>query len=93
MAGAVSRIQISLEAIIDAMRVELKGQRIFPSLIEPGAVKSEIWRKAMKRTAYPADGPARKFYGPIIDAVTKMAQKAAKKPSPPKTSPRPSKNV
>ncbi len=68
----------AIEAINDAMRFELRSQGIEVSLIEPGAIKSEIWRKAEETAASaPTDSPARKLYGKVIDAISETAKKSA----------------
>jgi len=68
----------ALAAVSDVLRLELRGQRIQTSLIEPGATQSEIWRKGLEATANVAkDSPARQDYGTLIDAIAAAANKAA----------------
>jgi NAD(P)-dependent dehydrogenase (short-subunit alcohol dehydrogenase family) len=67
----------AMEAISDAMRLELKGQGIQTSLIEPGAIQSDIWRKAEEEVStIPADDPSQKLYGTMIRAVGETAKKS-----------------
>jgi len=68
----------ALEAVAGALRLELKDQGIQTSLIEPGAIKTEIWGKAQESALEAtADSPARQWYGPMIDAVAARASEAA----------------
>jgi NAD(P)-dependent dehydrogenase (short-subunit alcohol dehydrogenase family) len=68
----------AIAAIAGSLRMELAGQGIYVSLIEPGAVQSDIWRKADEFVAsIPPDSPARVNYGPLIDAVLVTAQNSA----------------
>jgi len=47
-------------------------------LIEPGAIKTEIWRKGQESGAkVAADSPARQWYGAMIDAVAARAAESA----------------
>ena len=68
----------AIAAIAGSLRIELAGQGIHVSLIEPGAIQSEIWRKGEEFAAtIPPDAPARVNYGPMIDAVIVTSQKSA----------------
>ncbi len=68
----------AVEALSDGLRIELRGQGIGISLLEPGAVQSEIWRKGGEEaTSIPADSAARQLYGRIIDAIVKAAADSA----------------
>lgn len=54
----------ALEAFSDGLRIELRPQGVRVVIIEPGAIRTEIWRKALEQTAMvPPDAPAREFYG------------------------------
>jgi NAD(P)-dependent dehydrogenase (short-subunit alcohol dehydrogenase family) len=58
--------------------MELRNQGIHVCLIEPGAIQSEIWRKAGEFAAtIPADAPAREHYGGEIDAVLRTSRESA----------------
>ena len=66
--GPYSASKHALEAVCDALRVELKGQKIQTSLLEPGAIQSEIWRKNYEIGREFRDGSAaRERYGRMID--------------------------
>jgi NAD(P)-dependent dehydrogenase (short-subunit alcohol dehydrogenase family) len=68
----------ALAAVSDALRLELREQNIQTSLIEPGAIQSEIWRKGLEAEAQiPPDAPERKYYGALIDGIRAAASKAA----------------
>lgn len=45
MLGPYSASKFALEAVSDVLRIELRTSPVGVSVIEPGAVKSEIWRK------------------------------------------------
>ncbi|MDQ6857164.1 MAG: SDR family oxidoreductase [Candidatus Dormibacteraeota bacterium] len=66
----------ALEAISDALRLELRPWGISVSLIQPGAVKTPIWDKGLRageelfRSAPPE---VRSLYGAAVDIATKMA--------------------
>ena len=66
----------ALEAISDALRLELRPWGISVSLIQPGAVKTPIWDKGLRageqllRSAPPE---VRTLYGAAVDIATKMA--------------------
>jgi NAD(P)-dependent dehydrogenase (short-subunit alcohol dehydrogenase family) len=81
--GAYSASKFALEALSDAMRLELRAQRIGLSLINPGTIQSEIWRKEKEGVAALADGSlARQLYGPMIDNVARFVFRAADKAIP-----------
>jgi NAD(P)-dependent dehydrogenase (short-subunit alcohol dehydrogenase family) len=68
----------AMEALSDVLRLELAGQGVQVSLLEPGAIKSEIWRKGEETASgVPADAPARQNYGQLIDAIARIAKKSA----------------
>jgi len=47
--GAYNASKFALEALSDALRVELKGSDIYVSLIEPGPIKSSFRKNAYKK--------------------------------------------
>lgn len=66
----------ALEAICDAMRVELRPWDISVSLIQPGAVKTPIWDKGRRAgealiSGSPAD--VTRLYGRAMDIASRMA--------------------
>jgi NAD(P)-dependent dehydrogenase (short-subunit alcohol dehydrogenase family) len=76
--SAYSASKHALEAVGNGLRTELKPQGIHVCLIEPGAIRSEIWRKGGEAgMAIPADAPARKLYGHQIDAIMARSAKTA----------------
>jgi NAD(P)-dependent dehydrogenase (short-subunit alcohol dehydrogenase family) len=67
----------AIAAVAGSLRTELEPQGIQVSLIEPGAIQSEIWRKGQETAeAVAPDAPARVNYGPMIDAVIGTANKS-----------------
>jgi NAD(P)-dependent dehydrogenase (short-subunit alcohol dehydrogenase family) len=68
----------ALAAVSDVLRLELRAQGIQTSLIEPGAIQSEIWRKGLESAAGIApDSPSRRQYGALIDGIAAAASNAA----------------
>jgi NAD(P)-dependent dehydrogenase (short-subunit alcohol dehydrogenase family) len=68
----------AIAAIASSLRMELRNQGIHVCLIEPGAIQSDIWRKADEfAKAIPADAPAREHYGNQIDAILGTARESA----------------
>ena len=68
----------AIEAVCDALRLELKDQKIQTSLLEPGAIRSEIWRKGNEAvTEFPEGSAARQRYGKLIDAVINLSRRGA----------------
>jgi NAD(P)-dependent dehydrogenase (short-subunit alcohol dehydrogenase family) len=77
--GPYSASKHALAAVSAALRMELLQQGIFVSLIEPGAIQSEIWRKGDEfASAIPPSFPARQMYGKQIDAVVNGSRNAAR---------------
>jgi short-subunit dehydrogenase len=77
--GPYSASKHALVAVAAALRMELREQGIFVSLIEPGAIQSEIWRKGDEfASAIPPAFPARKLYGSQIDAVVAGSRNSAR---------------
>ena len=61
--GPYSASKFALEAISDALRLELRGVGISVSAIEPGAIATPIWQKS---TASAEQLPARRRSGDTI---------------------------
>jgi NAD(P)-dependent dehydrogenase (short-subunit alcohol dehydrogenase family) len=74
--GPYCSSKFALEAASDALRVELREQRIGVSIVEPGAIKSEIWRKALDEVAPEAADPSSERYQDLIRGITLAATKA-----------------
>ncbi len=68
--GTYSASKFALEAIADALRLELKPWNISVSNILPGDIKTEIWEKAISdidKRAAEWNPEAIEMYGPTID--------------------------
>ena len=79
--GAYSASKFALEALTDALRLELAPWGISVSIIEPGAVATPIWEKSAKEAeAMLSAVPPETFllYAEAIEAVKKRAVHAAK---------------
>ena len=76
--GPYSASKHAIAAVAAALRMELREQGILVSLLEPGAIQSEIWRKGDDfASSIPADAPARQLYGKVIEAVIRTSQASA----------------
>ena len=51
MAGSISASKTALESLTDALRMELKHQGVGVTIVEPGALQTEIFAKAAARAA------------------------------------------
>jgi NAD(P)-dependent dehydrogenase (short-subunit alcohol dehydrogenase family) len=86
--GPYSASKHAVEALGDALRVELAPWNIRVSLIEPGAADTPIWAKARtENEAMLARMPAECFalYGGMIDTLRGEAEKLARSAAPVKT--------
>jgi NAD(P)-dependent dehydrogenase (short-subunit alcohol dehydrogenase family) len=54
--GAYSASKFALEALADALRVEMRPWGVAVSLIEPGAIDTDMWRKAQDQAQETEDG-------------------------------------
>ena len=69
--------KFALEALSDALRVELKPFNIAVVLIEPGNVATPIWEKSIadnNAVMAQADAAVKKLYANLIQALNKIAQ-------------------
>jgi NAD(P)-dependent dehydrogenase (short-subunit alcohol dehydrogenase family) len=76
--GAYSATKFALEALGDALRVELRPWGITVTTIEAGQIETPIWRKAQRsfedsRHILPPD--ALHYYGPVLDALLQRASR------------------
>ncbi len=80
--GPYSASKYALEAITDALRLEVQQWGIHVSIIEPGAIATPIWNKstvdAAEREAAIGDD-LRTLYKPIVVAVRKIVEEASKR--------------
>lgn len=80
--GPYSASKFALEAITDALRLEVQQWGIHVSIVEPGAIATPIWNKsaieaAERETAMEAE--LRTLYKPIVAAVRKVVGEASKR--------------
>ncbi len=76
--GPYSGSKHAIAAVAAALRMELHNQGIHVSLLEPGAIQSEIWRKGDETVAAVShDSPAYQRYGRQIDAVAHTSRQSA----------------
>jgi NAD(P)-dependent dehydrogenase (short-subunit alcohol dehydrogenase family) len=69
----------AIAAIAASLRQEVRAQGILVSLLEPGAIQSEIWKKAEDFIAtIGPDDPARVLYNRHIEAMIQQSQNAAR---------------
>jgi len=79
--GAYGASKFALEALTDALRLELAPWAISVSIIEPGPVATPIWEKGAKTAeAMLASAPpeALALYAEAIDAVRKTSEHSAR---------------
>jgi NAD(P)-dependent dehydrogenase (short-subunit alcohol dehydrogenase family) len=76
--GAYSASKFAIEALSDALRKELHPWGIQVSVIEPGAISTEIWRRggeAADTTLDRVPAEKRALYTELVTAVRKMARR------------------
>ena len=75
-----------LEAVTDALRKELRPWRIRVVAIEPGSIKTEIWRKGIEQAQEVAAGlppEGQRLYGTKIPKALGMGERLARYAIPP----------
>ncbi len=83
--GSYCISKFALEAMSDALRLELRDTGVHVSLIEPGVIDTPIWGKSMPAGRALVDGlpvEAKARYGPLADAVEAKSRKAQKNATP-----------
>ncbi len=81
--GPYCASKFALEAVSDALRCELAADRINVSILEPGAIKSEIWRKAQEDAqSMDRDNPAYERYRIIMMGLPRSRWRRSKERSP-----------
>jgi NAD(P)-dependent dehydrogenase (short-subunit alcohol dehydrogenase family) len=76
--GAYAASKHALEALADALRLELRSIGITVSLIEPGMIATSIWDTSLAQASArlaDIDEDARRRYGPAIDRVMGRARR------------------
>lgn len=70
--------KFALTALGDSLRLELRRQGIGVTVIEPGAVATDIWAKGdASAEEFTPDHPARKLYEPELHGLLALARKTA----------------
>jgi NAD(P)-dependent dehydrogenase (short-subunit alcohol dehydrogenase family) len=80
LVGAYNASKFALEAVSDSLRREVRSQGVDVIVIEPGGVKTPIWRKGDElATELTADMPpeAERLYGRLIEALRRHTTKIA----------------
>ena len=83
--GPYSASKFALEALTDAMRMELQPWGIHVSIVEPGAIESRIWDKARQSAdemEAAADPEAKARYGEAVARVREAMAEAAQRAIP-----------
>ena len=76
----------AMEAITDAMRMELAPWKMHVAVIEPGSIATPIWDKAratVERLDAELPAKAHQYYEPALTALSKAIDDAAKRGIPP----------
>lgn len=85
--GPYCASKFALEGLTDALRLELAPWGVEVSLIEPGSIDTDIWRKYEVYTDWLAgvlSGRAQELYGGAIDVARTAARRRARTGIPPR---------
>jgi NAD(P)-dependent dehydrogenase (short-subunit alcohol dehydrogenase family) len=75
LVGAYNASKFALEAVSDSLRRELRSQGVDVVVIEPGGVKTPIWRKGdelAEQMAVEMPPEAERLYGSLIEALRRQ---------------------
>lgn len=84
--GAYGASKFALEALTDALRVEVRPWGMHVSIIEPGAIATPIWQKSTQEANRMQDGlppEAMRLYGKALEALRKGAAYSERTAIPP----------
>jgi NAD(P)-dependent dehydrogenase (short-subunit alcohol dehydrogenase family) len=80
--GAYHGSKYALEGLSDALRMELAPLGVAVVIVEPGSVKTEIWRKGFERGREVMDALPREaidLYGERMEGLMQSTQKVARR--------------
>lgn len=84
--GAYCASKSALEAVTDALRLELRPWKIRVSLIEPGLISTSMFERVKRRSDGLLDSlpeEARRLYDPTIEAMRAVTEEEFRSASPP----------
>jgi len=83
--GPYSMSKHAVEALADALRRELRPWGMHVSLLEPGSIATEIWRKGTSGFQQVRSAPPPglfDLYGPLLERLNEFASQSARDASP-----------
>ena len=86
LTGPYSASKFALEAIADALRVELMNAEVDVVIIEPGMIDTPIWQTSISagdKTMSAMPPQVMRYYGKVINAVRKRASEGNQRGLPP----------